>query len=194
MTAAGVPEGELIGRCYTKARRTPLVVGSVHGGLGRNLRLPFGPYTVTQLATVILTTGALLLTRPVWGGHGLLDLVVLITLPISGSLAMRHLHIDGRNPAAALASVTAMLAGPRRGRLRGRAYRAARRQVSTTAFTVTTPAAPAAELAPERAPSSTVRPAPRGPRPTATRSGDVPVISGAQALLARRAVPTSGDR
>jgi hypothetical protein len=126
-TAAGDPDDELIGRCYTKARRAPLVHGvirSVNGG--PNIRLPFGPYTLTQLAAIVVSVGLLILSRPLWGGHGLADVVVLVAVPFGAAFAMRHLHIDGRNPAAAAASVALMLASPRWGRIHGRPLRPAR--------------------------------------------------------------------
>ncbi|SEB59009.1 hypothetical protein [Streptomyces sp. TLI_105] len=118
---------ELIGRCYTKARRAPLlhgVIRDVNGG--RGIRLPGGPYTLTQLAGIVATVAALILSRPVWGGHGWFDAAVLLVLPAVVAFVLRHLHIDDRTPAAALLSIALMLAAPRRGQLRGRPYRPAR--------------------------------------------------------------------
>lgn len=172
---------ELIGRCYTKARRTPLVVGSVPGGAGRSLRLPGGPYTLTQLTAIVASFLLLILTRAVWGGHGLLDVVVLLGAPVGAAFALRHLHIDGRNPAAAAASAFAMLTGPRWGRLHGRPYKPARPCGGNTLITLaTTPAANAPETRVQRTDAlpSVSRPGP----PPAT-----PVSSGVQTLLARRA-------
>ncbi|EFL19950.1 hypothetical protein, partial [Streptomyces sp. C] len=118
---------ELIGRCYTKARRAPLVHGMIRDvNGGRGIRLPGGPYTLTQLAGIVATVAALILTRPVWGGRGWLDVAVLLVLPAVVAFVLRHLHVDGRNPAAALLSIALILAAPRRGQLRGRAYRPAR--------------------------------------------------------------------
>ena len=118
-------EPELIGRCYTKARSSPLVVGVVRGGDGRNLRLVGGPYTITQLGAMVATVVLLVLSRPIWGGHGPADAVVLVGAPFAAAFALRHLHIDGRNPLAAAISVAQMLAAPRAGRLHGRAVRPA---------------------------------------------------------------------
>ncbi|MFE0200714.1 hypothetical protein ACFW0I_33930 [[Kitasatospora] papulosa] len=173
---------ELIGRCYTKARRTPLVVGSVPGGAGRSLRLPGGPYTLTQLTAIVASFLLLILTRSVWGGHGLLDVVVLLGAPVGAAFALRHLHIDGRNPAAAAASAFAMLTGPRWGRLKGRPYKPARPCGGNPVITLaaTTPVANGPETRVQRtdAPPTVSRPGPS----TAT-----PVSSGVQTLLARRA-------
>ena len=200
-------DGEPIGRCYTKARRTPLVVGAVPGGNGRSLRLPLGPYTITQLAVIVATVVLLIVTRPVWGGHGLGDVLVLVGAPFGAAFLLRHLHIDGRNPAAAAASVAVMLAGPRYGRLHGRPYRPARARHHDTVATVessgpphhdTPPPAPAFEAADAprtiRAapPARTGTPAAQAPcpgpvAPGPAAHGGVPVASGVQTLLARRA-------
>ncbi|MDH6129796.1 hypothetical protein [Kitasatospora sp. GP82] len=188
-------EGELIGRCYTKARSSPLVVGVVRGGDGRNLRLVGGPYTITQLGAMVSTVVLLVLTRPVWGGHGWVDAVVVVGAPFGAAFALRQLHIDGRNPLAAMASVAMMLAAPRAGRLHGRAFRLARPlRCHALADIGTAPDSPAAHPADAPAnavagPAASARPAPEpaapraAPRPTA--SAGAPVASGVQALLAR---------
>ncbi|MEU2391891.1 hypothetical protein [Streptomyces sp. NPDC007369] len=194
----GELEFELIGRCYTKARRAPLVHGvirDVNGG--RGIRLPGGPYTLTQLAGIVSTVAALILTRPVWGGHGWLDVAVLLVLPAVVAFVLRHLHIDGRNPAAALLSIALMLAAPRRGQLRGRAYRPARPTRGDTRIHLPVGELPAesAALASETARTpAAARPQPTRPAPpqaSAAPAGPAaPVASGVQALLARRAPTT----
>ncbi|MFE5614143.1 hypothetical protein [Streptomyces sp. NPDC056524] len=194
----GEMDFELIGRCYTKARRAPLVHGvirDVNGG--RGIRLPGGPYTLTQLAGIVATVGALILARPVWGGNGWLDVAVLLVLPASVAFVLRHLHIDGRNPAAALLSIALMLAAPRRGQLRGRPYRPTRPTRGDTRIHLPSEDEPAEATA--RASSDA--PAPGHRRPTPDRpqpavpaaqpsAPAAPVASGVQALLARRA-PTN---
>lgn len=179
-----VYDNELIGRCYTKARRTPLVVGSVPGGGGRSLRLPGGPYTLTQLAAIVVTFIVLILTRSLWGGHGLTDVVILLGAPFGAAFGLRRLHIDGRNPAAAAASVVVMLTCPRWGRLHGRPYKPGRPRCGNTVVTLT---AAGTGTAPTTVGKHTERAAPAGRAP-AYASG--PVASGAQALLARRATVT----
>ncbi|MFE5718555.1 hypothetical protein [Streptomyces erythrochromogenes] len=202
-TGGGEPDFELIGRCYTKARRAPLVHGvirDVNGG--RGIRLPGGPYTLTQLAGIVATVAALILTRPVWGGNGWLDVAVLLILPAAAAFVLRHLHIDGRNPAAALLSIALMLAAPRRGQLRGRTYRPARPTRGNTRIHL--PAdeqageatgraiadAPAPEPRPKQARPRTAVPAAVPPAPEGPSAPAAPVASGVQALLARRA-PTN---
>nr|MDT0519865.1 hypothetical protein [Streptomyces sp. DSM 41633] len=207
MTEAAAGGGELdfelIGRCYTKARRAPLVHGvirDVNGG--RGIRLPGGPYTLTQLAGIVSTVAALILTRPVWGGHGWLDVAVLLVLPAVVAFVLRHLHIDGRNPAAALLSIALMLAAPRRGQLRGRAYRPARPTRGDTRIHLPADEQPAEAAAPviTVAPAPESRPKQARPRPAVPAAApsapegpsapSVPVASGVQALLARRAPTT----
>ncbi|MBT2446029.1 hypothetical protein J7F03_02780 [Streptomyces sp. ISL-43] len=191
MTGAGGDwDPELIGRCYTKARRSPLVYGvirDVRGG--RGLRLAGGPYTMTQLTAIIVTVGLLVMTRPLWGGHGVGDIVVLLALPFGAAFALRRLQVDGRNPAAAAASVIAMLAAPRRGVLGGRAYRPASARRTSCLLTLPGCAGSGAEApvpligrlpaTAAAAPADAASTAPTGPPVGA-------VASGVQALLARR--------
>ncbi|MDH6122961.1 hypothetical protein ABH930_007345 [Kitasatospora sp. GAS204A] len=184
--AAAEVEPELIGRCYTKARSSPLVVGVVRGGGGRNLRLIGGPYTITQLGAMVATVVLLMLARPLWGGHGLTDALVLIGAPFGAAFALRHLHIDGRNPLAAALSVAAMLTAPRAGRLHGRPVRPVRPvRCHARACVATAPAGPGATAEPVAGAWSTPGSAPprAEARPTAPCA---PVASGVQALLARR--------
>ncbi|MFJ6354869.1 hypothetical protein ACIQKB_36100 [Streptomyces sp. NPDC092046] len=194
-TAENEQDFELIGRCYTKARRAPLVHGvirDVNGG--RGIRLPGGPYTLTQLAGIVASVGALILTRPVWGGNGWLDVAVLLVLPAAVAFVLRHLHIDGRNPAAALLSIALMLAAPRRGQLRGRTYRPTRPTRGDTRIHLPADAEPAEATAPARNVAPALEPRwPRPDRPQAAApaaepsASAAPVASGVQALLARRA-------
>ncbi|MFJ3310902.1 hypothetical protein ACIPSA_49835 [Streptomyces sp. NPDC086549] len=201
MTAPGEIDEDFIGRCYTKARRAPLVHGvvrSVNGG--PNFRLPFGPYTLTQLAAIVISVGLLILSRPIWGGHGLADVLALFLVPFGAAFAMRHLHIDGRNPAAAAASVVLMAAGPRWGRLHGRPLRPARPQRDAPHVTLVhggrdDSPPPAPVRAPQHprpaAPLAPLAPRQRAPRQRAPRQqAPAPMASGVQALLARRTPPS----
>lgn len=187
---------DFVGRCYTKARRAPLVHGvvrSVNGG--PNLRLPFGPYTLTQLAAIVISVGLLILSRPLWGGHGVGDVLVLLIVPFATAFAMRHLHVDGRNPAAAAASVVLMLASPRWGRMHGRPLRRARAERDAPRVTLTRPQADGAlrpEPTPARAPK-TRRPAAHSAPPAPHPPVPAPMASGVQALLAHRAAPALTD-
>lgn len=190
---AETADAELIGRSYTKARRSPLVYGMVPGAGGRNFRLPFGPYTVTQLGVLVGAVGLLVLSRPVWGGRGVADLAVLIVVPFAASFAFRYAHVDGRNPAAAAASVAAMLVGPRCGRLHGRPYTPARPQHASPRITVAGPGALAdASPAPTPAPVPASTPTPYSSTPALPEHAAVPapgrgsgpaVASGVQSLL-----------
>ncbi|MEU8708666.1 hypothetical protein [Streptomyces sp. NPDC048565] len=189
---------EEIGRCYTKARRAPLVHGvirDVNGG--RGIRLPGGPYTLTQLAAIVSTFVVLILTRAVWGGHGLLDVGLLLGLPFAAAFALRHLHIDGRNPAAALVSVMTMLTGPRWGRLHGRPLRPTRPTREDIRITLAAPDGPRlSPAAPEVFRDSAPAPAPNAAladhlgTPALGAAVGPAVASGVQALLARRTAST----
>ncbi|MEU5108478.1 hypothetical protein AB0H07_40520 [Streptomyces sp. NPDC021354] len=119
--ASDDPNERLIGHCYTKARRLPVVVGKIPGG---NARLPGGPYTKTQLAALVGLFIPLVATRSLWGTHTVLDLLIVVVVPYTGAWALRFVRLDGRNPAAVLLSITMLAAAPRHGRLRGRPWRA----------------------------------------------------------------------
>ncbi|RAJ48609.1 hypothetical protein K388_06957 [Streptomyces sp. KhCrAH-43] len=113
-------EEVLVGRCYTKARRHPSMIGQWEGH-----RLWGGPYTVPQFATMAVVFGALILlliTVPaLWAAFGLFNLGALVVLPYLASLLVRRLHVSGgRNPFVALASMVGLLAGGQRRRLGGR--------------------------------------------------------------------------
>ncbi|NGN63189.1 hypothetical protein G5C51_04605 [Streptomyces sp. A7024] len=196
MVADAPADGELIGRNYTKAQRMPLVVGMTPGG---KARLPGGPYTLTQLGVMVALFVPLLLTRSFWSTGGWFDLVVLIVIPYGAAWALRYLHVDGRNPAAAAASALLFLLTPRRGRLHGRAL--TRPRPTAVSLRVNLGGAgPRPATAPARLPvaerpatGSPARPAP-GPRhpaipspgalpATATAAADGPVASPLQLLL-----------
>ena len=182
-------DDEPIGRCYTKARRAPLVHGvirDVNGG--RGIRLPGGPYTLTQLAAIVSTFMVLILTRAVWGGHGVMDVVLLLGLPFAVAFALRHLHVDGRNPAAALLSVMTMLAGPKWGQLHGRPYRRPARPARRDTRITLTGASDErlAVLAARPAPAAVPASRPATAVPALDSAAGVPIASGVQALLARR--------
>ncbi|MFJ2007997.1 hypothetical protein [Streptomyces chartreusis] len=194
MTPPEEIDEDFVGRCYTKARRAPLVHGvvrSINGG--PSLRLPFGPYTLTQLAAIVVSVGLLILSRPIWGGHGPADAVVLVLVPFGAAFAMRHLHIDGRNPAAASVSVALMLVSPRWGRLHGRALRPTRPERAAPQVTLAHAATDDADApAPPPLPAEHPRPAAtRVPEPRVRTSP--PMASGVQALLARRIPSTRTD-
>jgi hypothetical protein len=191
-TPDGAADGELIGRCYTRARRSPVMVGTVKTGFGQPFRLPGGPYTITQLVAIVVSVVVLVITRPIWGGHGFVDALALVAVPFGAAFALRYVHIDGRNPAAALASVTVMLAGPRWGRLHGRSYRPARPRRCHTVVTLATPASlppgpsPAQDTPTDPSVSAVSTTRPRAAvHPGQADPARVRVSSGAQALLAR---------
>lgn len=187
MTATTTPDGnggeQLVGRCYTAARRYPLQVGQFTGGG----RIPGGPYTMTQLAVMIGLFVVLVVTRPVWGGHGLLDLLVVLAVPYAAGWAICRVQIDHRNPLAAFASLAGLVFTPPAGRLHGRPWR--QRPARAIGPRVTVDVQPARQAAPHAA---AVLPASRrAVRPRATPAGGpaapAAAVSGVQALLAQRA-------
>ncbi|MGW7068844.1 hypothetical protein ACWGII_38000 [Streptomyces sp. NPDC054855] len=206
-------EDALIGRCYTKARRHPLVVGTLPGGG----RLWGGPYTIPQLVVAAVSFALLLLFRPVWAHFGsVLNVLIAVGVPLGLAFAVRRVSVDGRNPLAVAGSVLSVLGAPAEGRLGGRPVKALTRRTSVRGgctLTLRPSHAPAAALAGpvtvpvvERAPVRRARsqsPLPanglnisrpqaprRGPASAAPVSGTaapVRVRSGVQARLAAHA-------
>ncbi|MFC9734243.1 hypothetical protein ACFWGM_01935 [Streptomyces roseolus] len=117
---ASSDDGVLVGRCYTKARRHPLMIGKWPGG---QMAIPGGPYTVPQVAVIAVTFAVLMLTRAVWAHFGLVNFVIALGVPYGLSLVVRHVHVDGRNPLLVAVSAGGALAAPSAGRLGGRPVR-----------------------------------------------------------------------
>ncbi|MGQ4732588.1 hypothetical protein ACUN3E_33655 [Streptomyces sp. Ju416(a)] len=120
--SAGADE-VLVGRCYTKARRLPLVMGELSG-----FRLWGGPYSVTQLVTMVIVLGLMLLLHPLWAHYGLLNAVLLIGVPFAAAFLVRYLPTEGRNPLMVLGGAVGVLTGGQ-GRIAGRPVRRRYRQV-----------------------------------------------------------------
>ncbi|WP_042449399.1 hypothetical protein [Streptacidiphilus jiangxiensis] len=167
MSTAG--DEVLIGRSYTRARRSPLVIGKLPGAG----RLPGGPYTITQIVTMVLVFLVLITTKSLWAYFGPGDALVLIVVPWGVAFGLRYARMDGRDPARALLGVFTYASTPRSGRLAGRPVRPRRPALLDSRITVTpqAPAAapqpmPARQPAARTAPSSASAPAPaRAPRP-----------------------------
>lgn len=107
----------LVGRCYTKARRHPLMIGKWPGG---RQSIWGGPYTVPQVIVIAVVFGVLMLTRSVWAHFGLVNLVIAVGVPYVLSLVVRHVHVDGRNPLLVAVSAGGTVMAPVGGRLGGR--------------------------------------------------------------------------
>ncbi|MFF3460527.1 hypothetical protein ACFYXH_40890 [Streptomyces sp. NPDC002730] len=206
-TAAEAPgrevQEQLIGRCYTKARRHPLVIGQLPGGG----RLWGGPYTVPQAIVMVLSFAVLLLFRQAWAHFGLLlNVIVAFAVPYCLGLVVRRVHVDGRNPLAVAGSAMGLLAAPSGGRMGGRPLKKLGRHSPVRGVCTLTWHGPAGTAARTMRPAATVRQAEfRGvtavqPAPArrittavadcgaqqASRAARPQVLSGVGALLAAR--------
>ena len=108
-------EDLLVGRCYTRARSLPLMVGRLPGSSGV---LWGGPYTLTQL--MVFAGGVLVL----WWTHGLWahlgtgwNAAILLGLPALLAWLVRHSRVDGRTPTRALLGIVSAVVAPPAGRL-----------------------------------------------------------------------------
>ncbi|WP_424892387.1 hypothetical protein [Streptomyces sp. XH2] len=178
-------EEELIGHSYTRARRHPLVIGKLPGAG----RLPGGPYTITQVMTMVITFGLLVMTRDLWAHFGGMNFVLMVVLPWGLAWVLRYARLDGRDPARALRSLLIYSSTPAQGRLAGRPQRIARPRLAQATCTVRVrsaerpaPAQAALAAVPKTAPApKQVRPAAQAPAATAHRPQPK---TGLQALLA----------
>ncbi|MEV4506649.1 hypothetical protein [Streptomyces klenkii] len=123
---------ELIGHSYTRARKHPLVIGKLPGAG----RLPGGPYTITQIVTMVATFGLLVMTRDLWAHFGMGNFLVLIVLPWGLAWVLRYARMDGRDPARALRSLLIYSSAPAGGRLSGRPQRTARPRLASGTCTI----------------------------------------------------------
>ncbi|WP_189828251.1 hypothetical protein [Streptomyces finlayi] len=87
---------------------------------GGRARLWGGPYTMTQMAVLLVSLAGLLLTSDLWAHFGLGNILIAIGVPYGLSLLVRHVRVDGRNPLAVAVSAVGLLTSPAAGRLGGR--------------------------------------------------------------------------
>lgn len=174
-------EEELIGHSYTRARKHPLVIGKLPGAG----RLPGGPYTITQVMTMVISFGLLVMTRDLWAHFGAMNFVLMALIPWGLAWVLRYARLDGRDPARAVRSLFIYSSTPAQGRLAGKPQRVARPRLATATCTVRVRSAerpaPAAAAKPAHAARRTARPV---PVPAAAAAGRAEPKTGLQALLA----------
>ncbi|MFJ3946069.1 hypothetical protein [Streptomyces griseoaurantiacus] len=178
-------EEELIGRSYTRARKHPLVIGKLPGAG----RLPGGPYTITQVMTMVISFGLLVMTRDLWAHFGAMNFVLMVLVPWGLAWVLRYARLDGRDPARAVRSLLIYSSTPAQGRLAGKPQRVVRTRLASATCTVrirsaeppAAVAAPAAVTKTSVTPKRKTRPAPAtAPAP----AGRPAPKTGLQALLA----------
>jgi hypothetical protein len=179
----------LVGRCYTKARRHPSMIGQWEGR-----RLWGGPYSVPQFIIMGVVFAvmivALVAVPRLWSTFGLFNLVALALVPYLASLLVRRLHVDGRHPFAALASTAGLVAGGQRPRLGGRQLR----RITTQPLQGTVTLTPTAQAPKGRAAAPAVtsaRPAPVAPVRRPSRRAAAVTPGTASAALAQLATHRS---
>jgi hypothetical protein len=160
----------LIGRSYTRARRSPLVIGKLPGAG----RLPGGPYTITQIVTMVVVFVVLITTKAIWAYFGPGDVLILIVVPWGLAFGLRYARLDDRDPARALLGIFTYTSTPRSGRIAGRPIRPRRPALLDTRITITPQALAAApEPLPARRPDKRHAPsaaaAPRAAQPARPR-------------------------
>ena len=115
------PDGHVVCRVYTRARRHPNVIGVIGGWT-----LPW-PLTPTQLGVLLGSFALLLNTRQLWAFlPGSFNTMIVGGGPIFLCWAVRHLRMEGRSPVRMAAGAASYLVRPRQGTLHGKAYRVGR--------------------------------------------------------------------
>ncbi|KOT46840.1 hypothetical protein ADK41_01365 [Streptomyces caelestis] len=178
-------EEELIGHSYTRARKHPLVIGKLPGAG----RLPGGPYTITQVMTMVITFGLLVMTKDLWAHFGAMNFILMALIPWGLAWVLRYARLDGRDPARAVRSLLIYSSTPAQGRLAGKPQRVARPRLATATCTVRVRSverpAPAAAPQPAAAPAPAARRRARpAPVPAAAAASRPEPKTGLQALLA----------
>ncbi|WP_327740611.1 conjugal transfer protein (plasmid) [Streptomyces nojiriensis] len=175
-------EEELIGHSYTRARKHPLVIGKLPGAG----RLPGGPYTITQVMTMVCSFGLLVMTRDLWAHFGAMNFLLMALIPWGLAWVLRYARLDGRDPARAMRSLFIYSSTPAQGRLAGKPQRVARPRLATATCTVRVRSAerPAPAAAAAKSPPAAARKARPAPAPTAAAAGRAEPKTGLQALLA----------
>ncbi|MBV9022734.1 MAG: hypothetical protein JO362_02735 [Streptomycetaceae bacterium] len=199
-------EEQLIGHSYTRARKHPLVIGKLPGAG----RLPGGPYTITQVVTMVVVFLLLVITRQLWAHFGVLDVLVMVAVPWGLAWVLRYARLDGRDPARALRSLLLYASSPVDSRLSGRpqgvrsrlvggactvhvrtSARAARQAQAPAPVPVPVPVlksaprpAPAARPARPAKPVPAVAPVPAAVAAPASAAASRPARTGLQSLLA----------
>jgi len=106
---------------YTRARRYPNVIGVIGGQT-----LPFGPYSMAQVAVAVISFALLFMSRGLWGdviGSRNLRTFVMVGFPAGLMYAVRNLRPEGRSPFAFALGVAYAWTSPSTGRRHGRSQR-----------------------------------------------------------------------
>lgn len=107
-------------RWYTRARKFPQLIGRTPDGM----KLPGGPYTITQAvaAGVILVVG--LNTMDIWARFGFIGNALTLALVTGGSVwGLGRIPVGSRNPISVLTGASNALFAPAVGRIGGRPVR-----------------------------------------------------------------------
>ena len=123
MTSADVVDDALVGRCYTRARTIPPMIGQLSFPGGEKRQLAGGPYSIHQLVAFLVALGLVWISRGLWGSLGPVAVMLALMFPFAASFFVRHARVEGRSPFAVIAGWLTYWTSPAAGRLRGRTFR-----------------------------------------------------------------------
>lgn len=112
-------ETEIV-RWYTRARRFPQLIGRTPDGM----KIPFGPYTITQAlgAGVVLFVGTK--TVSLWAHFGFVgNAFIGVVATVATVWGLGRIPLGARNPISVVAGLGKALFAPRTGRVGGRPVR-----------------------------------------------------------------------
>jgi hypothetical protein len=138
-----------ITKWYTRARRFPQLIGRTSDGA----KIPFGPYTYTQ---VLVFAGILIVgskTMGLWGRFGVVgNGATLLGVAFGVTFALGKVPIGARSPISMLLGAIAALTSPADGKVGGRKVALRRPHRVVSRLTVQQPVRAAADSAPTPGP------------------------------------------
>jgi hypothetical protein len=107
-------------RWYTRARRFPQLIGRTPDGT----RIPFGPFTFTQVIGVGVFLFVAMNTVSLWGRFDVIgNAVVLATTTLGLAFGLGRIPVGARNPLSLLEGTLRALSAPGSGTVNGRPVR-----------------------------------------------------------------------
>lgn len=120
MSTTGRPTVTEVARFFSQARRIPMLVGKLPDGT----KIWGGPYTIYQVAALLIVGAGLYLFHDLWGtGAVFADLFMGAVIAVAAAVLAGQIPLDARNPVITVGGFGNALQAPRTGKYRGQAPR-----------------------------------------------------------------------